>query len=230
MQEYMAAFDAAMDTIKQVLMRVISPLGGFLDSVSGFWSGAALISVIFAVLLIYNAVRDRATVVELFKKPKNLAMCAMFIAINVIMGYFTVPVSAYLRIGFGFITAPAAAYMFGPIAGGTVALLSDVASYLLKPTGGFLLTYTLCTAIGGMISGMFFYKKRITFSRVLVYKLVKIIFVNIILNSIALAPTTGSGMAAILPARIIKNIILLPIQILLIYEVLKIIKEHIRQG
>ena len=156
------------------------------------------------------------------KRPQNVAICAMLIAINVILGYFSISFSSYLRVGFGFITAPVAAFLFCPFIGGAVALLSDIISFIIKPTGAFLFTYTLNTGIAGMIYGLFLYKKDLTFVRVFFCKLTVILAVNIILNSIALAPTAANGLVGIFPARLIKNIILLPIQSLVVFEVLKI--------
>lgn len=225
MQNFAASFDSSMDTAKSAIRAFIEPFGMFLDAASGFWTGAILIIAVFAVLLIFNVLYCRESLAAVTRKPKNLVICAMLIAINVILGYFTIPLSSYLRIGFGFITAPAAAYMFGPIAGMAVALLSDVVSFIVKPTGGFLFTYTLNTAIAGMIYGMFLYKRRVTFLRVFLCKLTVILTVNIVLNSIALAPTAGSGIIGILPARMIKNLVLFPIQSVIVYEILKIISN-----
>ena len=76
-----------------------------------------------------------------------------------------------------------------------------------------------------MIYGMFLYKRRVTFLRVFLCKLTVILTVNIVLNSIALAPTAGSGIIGILPARMIKNLVLFPIQSVIVYEILKIISN-----
>ena len=76
-----------------------------------------------------------------------------------------------------------------------------------------------------MIYGMFLYKRRVTFLRVFLCKLTVILTVNIVLNSIALAPAAGSGIVGILPARVIKNLVLFPIQSVIVYEILKIISN-----
>lgn len=228
MHNFFDYFDECMEAAKTAVKIFISPLNGLFDIASNFFAGAILIILIFAVLLSISLYKYRGN--SIYKKSKALSLCAMLIAVNVILSYFTLNLSAYLRIGFGFITAPAAAYMFGPVIGGTVALLSDVVSFILKPTGGFLFTYTLNTAIGGMLCGLFLYKKKISFSRVFLLKLTEIIAVNIILNSIALAPQTGNGIIAILPARIVKNIILLPIQSIIVYEILKIISKTVKEN
>lgn len=222
MQNFAAWFDGAMDTTKAFIRSAIEPTEKFLNIFSDFHTGAILIPVVFALILIVCIRYSDGNFRSVLKTPKNAAICAMLIAVNVILGYFTITFSAYLRVGFGFITTPVAAFLFGPFVGGAVALLSDIVSFIIKPTGAFLFTYTLNTAVAGMIYGLFLYKKNLTFGRVFLCKLTVILVVNIILNSIALAPTTANGLIGIFPARLIKNIILLPIQSLIVFEVLKI--------
>ena len=222
MQNFAIWFDGAMDITKGFIRSAIEPLGFFLNIFSDFRTGAILIPTVFAVFLIICMRYSGGNFRPVLKRPQNVAICAMLIAINVILGYFSISFSSYLRVGFGFITAPVAAFLFGPFIGGAVALLSDIISFIIKPTGAFLFTYTLNTGIAGMIYGLFLYKKDLTFVRVFFCKLTVILAVNIILNSIALAPTAANGLVGIFPARLIKKIILLPIQSLVVFEVLKI--------
>ena len=221
MQNLVSAFDGTMDVFKSFIRTGLESVGSFLSVFSNFNIGAAVILCVFIIMLTFSLLRNGVDFTNKIKRTRVLAICAMLIAINVILGYFSLNLTSYLRIGFGFITTPVAATLFGPIVGGIVALLSDIVSYILKPTGGFLFTYTLNTGIAGIIYGTMLYNKKPTFLRVFVTKLIVIVFVNIILNSIALAPTVGSGLIGIMPARIVKNFLLLPIQTIIVYIVLK---------
>ena len=221
MQNLVLAFDGTMDVFKSFVRTGLESVGSFLSVFSNFNIGAAVIICVFIIMLTFSLLRNGVDFTNKIKRTRVLAICAMLIATNVILGYFSLNLTSYLRIGFGFITTPVAATLFGPIFGGIVALLSDIVSYILKPTGGFLFTYTLNTGIAGIIYGTMLYNKKPTFLRVFVTKLIVIVFVNIILNSIALAPTVGSGLIGIMPARIVKNFLLLPIQTIIVYIVLK---------
>lgn len=221
MQNLVSAFDGTMDVFKSFIRTGLESVGSFLSVFSNFNIGAAVIICVFIIMLTFSLLRNGVDFTNKIKRTRVLAICAMLIAINVILEYFSLNLTSYLRIGFGFITTPVAATLFGPIFGGIVALLSDIVSYILKPTGGFLFTYTLNTGIAGIIYGTMLYNKKPTFLRVFVTKLIVIVFVNIILNSIALAPTVGSGLIGIMPARIVKNFLLLPIQTIIVYIVLK---------
>lgn len=91
--------------------------------------------------------------------------------------------------------------------------------------GAYVPTYTLCVGISGLFYGLVLYRKPVTLRRVFLAKLLVILVSNILLNSIALAPTVGSGFIGILPARILKNLLLLPIQTIVVYMILKFVKE-----
>ena len=80
-----------------------------------------------------------------------------------------------------------------------------------------------------MIYGIMLYNKPVTFARVFLTKLIIVVFSNIILNTVALAPTVGSGFAGIFPARLIKNILLLPVQAVIVYLILKYIMPYMRR-
>lgn len=224
MQNFLQGFDGAMDFVKSALGAFFASMNTFLGFFSNFWLGAALITALFAVMLAWNIMHGRREFSRLIKRPQVLAVCSMMIAINVILGYFTLPVSSYLRIGFGFITMPVITMLYGPLIGCAAGLLQDVVSFVLKPTGAYLFTLTLNVGIGGMIYGAMLYKKRVGFWRVFCTKMIVIFVVNIMLNSIALAPTVGSGLVGILPSRIIKNVLLLPIQSMVVYAILKTVE------
>ena len=78
--------------------------------------------------------------------------------------------------------------------------------------------------IAGTIYGFFFYGKRLTFRRVLAAKLVVVIVCNIVLNTYCLSLLMGKGFWAILPDRIVKNLIMWPIDSLIFYYVARILE------
>ncbi len=222
MREFFANFDAMGDSLKATVKAILTPLSSVFTIFSNFWVGAALITTVFLCILIFVLLKFKNDT-EL-KNPRTVAICSMMVAINVILGYFTLNFSSYLRVGFGFVTLPVVAMFFGPVAALASGILQDLISFILKPTGGYLFTLTLNVGISGMIYGLMLYKKKITFLRVFFVKLLIIVVVNIILNSIGLSATVGSGLIGILPARIIKNIILLPIQSIIVYLLLKAVQ------
>lgn len=228
MNSYTTAFDGTMDAVKAAIRAFITPMEAFLKVFSNFWVGGAFIIFVFGLFLTINIIRSGPQFSKDIKKAQTLSFCALMIALNVILGYFSCDITGYIRVGFGFITLPVVATFYGPLVGCIAGLMQDLVSFILKPTGGYLFTLTLNVGISGMIYGLMLYNKKITFWRVLLSKVIIIVFVNIILNSVALSPTVGSGLVGILPSRIIKNVLLLPIQTVIVYILLKGIKSRIK--
>ncbi len=221
MHDKFAGFDSVMDTAKAVFASLINPLGDFFSIFSNIWIGTILILIIFVIGLSLSIRLNGREFKTIIKKPKTVAFCAMMIAINAILGLYTPVLSSYLKIEFGFVTLPVVAMLFGPVTACCMGMLQDIVGLIMKPTGSLLIALTLTDGITGMIYSAFLYKKRVTFLRVFLMQLVIVTMVNIVLNSIALAPTVASGLVGILPSRVIKNIILLPIQSVIAYAILK---------
>ena len=72
-----------------------------------------------------------------------------------------------------------------------------------------------------MIYGCFYYKKNLTLGRVLVAKGIVVIVVNLFLNTLWLSMLGGKAFMAILPPRLLKNIIMWPIDSLVFFALAK---------
>lgn len=227
MRSFMTGFDAAMDSVKAAISAVIAPLNAVSAVFGNLVVGAVLITAIFAILLLVNIKKYGTDFSADIKKTKTVAVCAMIIAINVVLSFFVPVFGDYLKIEFGFVTLPVISMMFGPITGCIVGMIQDIVGLIIKPTGGLLLTLTMTDGITGMIYGMMFYKRKVSFVRIFLTQLIIVVAVNIVLNTIALAPTVASGFVGILPSRIIKNILLLPVQSVIMYALLKTIGRKI---
>ncbi len=145
------------------------------------------------------------------KSVRTVTTLAMFAAIAIVLGAFSIEVSSYVRIGFSSIPNGLAAYLFGPAVGGIFSGVLDILKYLIKPTGAFYPPMTLVTVLAGVLYGIFYYKKKITLPRVLATKFVVMLLCNVILNTMCLADLYGNGFLALLPARALKNFIMWPI-------------------
>ncbi len=229
MQSFMTGFDAAMDSVKAAISAVISPLNAVAAVFGNIFVGAVLITAVFAVFLLINIRLHGRDFSGVIRQPKTTTVCAMMIAINVVLSFFVPVLSSYLKIEFGFVTLPIVSFLFGPLTGCVMGMVQDIVGLIVKPTGGLLLTLTLTDGITGMIYGMAFYKKPVTFFRVFLTQLIIVAAVNIVLNTIALAPTVASGLVGILPSRIIKNLLLLPIQSVIMYVLLKTIAARVKR-
>ena len=76
------------------------------------------------------------------KKVRTVTVMAMFAAISVVLGYFTVAVGDYIKIGFASVVNQFVYFLFGPVAGGIFGGALDVLKYFIKPTGAFFPGFT----------------------------------------------------------------------------------------
>ncbi len=226
MQNFITAFDGAMEALKAFLRQAFVPIKSFLDIFSNPVYGVVLAILIFIVLLIFSIKKTGNDFSKKIKNPRVLVVCAMLIAINVILELLARDVTAFIRLSFSFVTMPIAAMAFGPVVACTVGMLQDIIGLIVRPTGAWLFVLTLNAGIAGMIAGLVLYKREVRLWRVILSEVLIVLIVNILLNSAGLAPTIGSGLAGILPSRIIKNILLLPLQVAVVYGILRIIKKR----
>ena len=110
---------------------------------------------------------------------------------------------------------------------------TDVLGYLVNQGGGFYFPgYTLTAVSGGLIWGLWLYrpqggiadesrKKRIL--RVVGAKASINLICNIGLNTLWLTVTGGKALSLLLPARVVKNVILLPFECILLFLVVEFV-------
>ena len=145
---------------------------------------------------------------EELKNLRTIVVTALLIAIAVVLGFFSVQLTENLKIGFSFIANELTAMLFGPVVGGIMGGVADIIKYLLKPTGPFFFGFTFNAILGAVIYGVMLYKKPISFKRILASKIVVAIVVNVFLNTYWLSMLYGNAFMAILPPRLIKQIML----------------------
>ncbi len=159
------------------------------------------------------------------RSVRTITTAAMFAAIAIILGMFSIEWGNYIRIGFSSIPNGMAAYLFGPVVGGVFAGVLDVIKYILKPTGAFFPGLTLVTILAGILYGCFYYKKPITLPRVLIAKFVVMVICNILLNTLCLSILYGKGFMVLLPARVLKNLVMWPIDSMIFFGITKSLEQ-----
>ncbi len=155
------------------------------------------------------------------KSVRTITTAAMFGAIAIILGMFSINIGNYIRVGFSSVPNGMIAYLFGPVVGGLFFGSLDVLKYLLKPSGAFFPGLTLVTVLAGVMYGCMYYKKPITIRRVLVSKFLVMLICNVILNTLCLSILYGKGFMILLPARAFKNLVMWPIDSMIFYFMTK---------
>lgn len=156
-----------------------------------------------------------------FKKTKNLVLCAIMVALAMVLGFATtVTIGPFIKVGFSGIPGRVVDFLFGPIVGGIFGGTLDVLNYFIKPTGPFFIGFTISEIVSGVIYGFLLYKKPVKISRIAIAGLLDKAIVNCGLNTLWLSILYGKGFMVLLSARIIKNLIMWPIDCLIIFIIL----------
>ncbi|MCR1900269.1 folate family ECF transporter S component [Irregularibacter muris] len=161
---------------------------------------------------------------------RKMVFVGILIALDVILTRFFSITTPIVRVGFGFVAVSLAAMLYGPIIGGIVGAVADLIGMMLFPQGSYFPGFTVSAFLGGVIYGLFLYKKPKTIINIALTILTITIIVNLGLNTLWLSMLTGNAVLAIITPRIIKQIVLLPIQVITIYITWRYVGEKIEKN
>lgn len=147
---------------------------------------------------------------------KKLIQISLLIAIEVILTRFCSIQTPIVRIGFGFLPIAIVAMMYGPLSAGIAYVIGDLLGMFLFSSGGYFPGFTLTAFLTGLTYGVFLYKKTVTWPRILGAVLTVCLVLNLGLDTYWLSIMMGQGYLALLPVRILKQFIMVPIQTLII--------------
>ena len=154
------------------------------------------------------------------QNTQKLIVVAFFIALEVILTRFCSINTDILRIGFGFLPVAMVAMLYGPLWAGAAYAIGDVLGMMIFPTGGgYFPGFTLTAFLTGCTYGIFLYGRPKTWLRITLAVLPVCLILNLCLDTLWLHILMGQGYLALLPTRIFKCAVMLPIQILLIHLV-----------
>ena len=163
------------------------------------------------------------------KNVRKLTIAALLVALGVLVGFFKLPISDILEIRFTSIPLVVAGAFLGPGIAAVIGALSDIGGYMLMPTGPYFPGFTVSGAISGIIYGLLLHQKgsaKISIKRILIAVVINTIFVIMILNSLWLSIMYGKGgFIATVSARIVKELVMIPVNFILITAVLKPISQ-----
>lgn len=155
------------------------------------------------------------------KSVKYLAIMGMMIAMKVILNNIRIPVSDNLNIMFSYIPAAMEGMIIGPAAAMVSGLITDLLGVMISNYGPFFPGYTISKVLGGLIYGLFFYLAKPSLARIAGCKAVINYVVNVGLGSLWSAMMMGKAYMYYFSTSIVKNTILLPIEIAILFLVFR---------
>jgi len=147
----------------------------------------------------------------------RLVIMAFLIALEIILTRFCSINTPILRIGFGFLPVAMMGIMYGPIWAAVGYAVGDILGMLIFPSGIFFPGFTATAMLTGLVFGLFLHnKEKITWKTVLPASLIIILVLNLCLDTLWLSIMFGDAFIALLPTRIFKCVVMLPIHLVLI--------------
>lgn len=147
--------------------------------------------------------------------PQKIALLALVLALRIVLSFIpSLNMGNIVEIGFGFLGSMLSGILFGPWYGALISIASDLVTSLTK-SAIFFPGFTLSAAVGGFIYGWLLHRKPLDWKRFFMSILLVTLIVNIGLNSIWIRLMYDKAFAVIMPARIIKNMISLPLNTLI---------------
>ena len=153
--------------------------------------------------------------------PKNPALCGVMGALSLVLGIVaSIQIGPYIKIGFSGLPNRIVECLFGPVIGCIFGGTMDILKFIAKPDGPFFFGFTFDAMLAGVLYGSILYKKPVTIPRVFVAELAAKVIVNCGFNTLWISVLYGKGFLAILPMRLLKNAIMLPIDTIITFAML----------
>jgi len=166
------------------------------------------------------------------RKNKKIILTAILLAMLIILSRFLSIKTPILKISFSFVPTMLCAIWLGPKWTILLNVLGDLIGATLFPTGPYFVGYTISTAIAGFIYGILLYQKPDkTYStkefiiRLIVSTTLVAVIVNMGLNTLWSVITTGKAFFVLLSARIVKQLIMIPIHVVVILFLEKALRK-----
>ena len=151
---------------------------------------------------------------------RKLVFAAMMGAVVVAVAGLFIPVGENLRVYFGYLAMALCGWVCGPVLACLTGIAADLIGFMIFPSGPFFAGYTLTAALGGLLYGLFLYRRPVTLWRLLLCKLTVNVLCNIGLNTVWSAVLFSKGYLFYLGQSIVKNIVMLPVEVALLMALL----------
>lgn len=161
-------------------------------------------------------------------KNKKIILTSCLLAVLIILSRFLSIKTPIIKISFGFVPTMLCAIWLGPKWTVLLNVLGDIIGATLFPTGPYFVGYTISTGIAGLIYGLLLYKKEknsLTDKSFIIRVIISVVLVSVIvnmgLNTLWTSITSGKAFQVLFVTRIVKQLIMIPIHIIVILFVEK---------
>lgn len=167
-----------------------------------------------------------------FKDLRAVVVTGLLIALSMVIESFTINLG-FAKINFAFLAIAAIGMLYGPSVSFFAGAVCDILGYLVAPDGAFFPLYTVIGAAQGLIYGLIAYRKlskrtgkEYDFEmmiRLIIARVIDVVVINLVCNTAAnfhYGFLRDKTLSAAIAARVAKNLLELPVDIILIVGVL----------
>ncbi len=151
-----------------------------------------------------------------FKSVRSLAVCAVLIALRLTLKTAYIPLGENLNVYFGFLVNSVSGAVCGPLLSLVSGAICDILGFVIAPQGPFMPVFTLIEMFSAFCYSVCLYSTKITVPKIALSKALVNVFGNIVFTSLAMNAYYGKGVYYYLASRIAKNILMLPLEIVLL--------------
>ncbi len=151
------------------------------------------------------------------KNVRMLTLAGIITAASIVLESFPIYLlGTSLKIYFSFLVISLGCYVYGPAVGILVGFANDTLGFLISSFGEpYFPGYLITAMLSGLIYGTLLYRQRITVLRLVVVRLIINYGSNVLLGSVWKAMLYGKGYYYYFTTGLVKNTIMLPIEVLL---------------
>ena len=167
-------------------------------------------------------------------KTKKLLLCALLLAATIVLGRILSIRTSIITIGFAFVPIMLSAIILGTKYSVFIATVSDIIGALLFPTGSYFFGFTITSFLTGLVYGLILYRKEFKFDKNFIIRLtISVVIVtgllNGCLNTIWIIMINKGASNVVIPIRILKQLVMAPVEIVTISSLCKIFEERIKK-
>ena len=180
------------------------------------------------------------------RKNKKIILAAILLALLIILSRFFIISTPIMKISFTFVAIALCATWLGPKWVVLITVVEDLIGATLFPSGSFFIGYTISAGLTGLIYGLLLYKKEpdsLTNKQYIIRVIIAVLFVTFVvirviiavlfvtfvvhtgLNTLWTSITSGKAFMVLLLPRLTKQLIMIPIQIIVILFIERLLRK-----
>ncbi len=153
------------------------------------------------------------------KNPRALVFAALILALRIAAKPLSITIAGDLTEGIGFIINAFGSMVYGPVVALLSGALSDTLGFLVFPSGVYFPAYMITEMAGSFVFALFLYRAEISIPRLILCRFCICFFVNVLLAypiHVAYYSIMLGKDYSLTWIRIVKNIVLFPIEAVLL--------------